>query len=342
MKNLRKSLSLILVLAFMVSLAAYGGQSTPAGAAEAPACPPVTLKFGYGSSASNINGLSYQYLIEQIHEKSNGSITVEFYPAGSLVGATEMLDAVMTGNVDMGHFMVADLSPMMRALTPFEIPGAYPGDRFMEWSELVHPIVDEIFQQYGLKYYASIAQDVQVILGANKVYRHPDEMQGQLIRVSGRWFSEAVRAWGGAPTTIPIQDLSTALERKMVDGVYTAWIAVLGYRLYENIHSLTLTDQQENFVGVMMNLDVWNKLTDIQKDAMQTAFEAYRPWNYDRMIAEKNVLYDVLKEHGVEVYELTDEENAAFRERNAHLMDEARAVGGEYGAKLIEIFESMR
>ena len=361
MKMTRKLISLALILVCTLSLVACGQPpaatapptnpptSNPANTSGAPGTPepappdePVTLKFAYGGTATNVNGVSYQYLIDRIHEFSNGSITVEFYPAGSLLNDAEMLDAIMTGNVDMGHFQIANLTPTIKELTPFEVPGAYPGNNFLEWSELIHPIVDDIFQKYGLKYYASIGQDTQVLLGLDGNYRTPDDLIGQKIRVAGKWYADAVTAWGGAPATIPIADLASALDRKTVDGVYTAWVAILSYRLYENVSYVTMTNQQENFVGVMMNLDRWNSLSDNQRAAMQAAFEAYRPWNFEKLMEAKNNLYDTLEEYDVTVYELTDEENAAFNARTAPMMDEVRKICGEDGLRLIEAFESFK
>ena len=103
-----------------------------------------------------------------------------------------------------------------------------------------------------------------------------------------------------------------------------------------------MTSQQENFVGVMMNLDKWNSLSDNQKDAMQAAFEAYRPWNFEKLQEAKKELYDIFDEYSITVYELNDEENAAFNAKTAHMMDDAKAVCGEDGLRLIEVFDSFK
>ncbi|MCR4442831.1 MAG: TRAP transporter substrate-binding protein [Peptococcaceae bacterium] len=340
----------IQALVFLVVVAlvfAAGCQQKPA-ADKAPAAgntaqpQPVTLQLSHSQPPNGISGLSYEYLARTIEEESKGQLKVKVSPAGSLVSDAGALEAIQAGNVDIAHFQVANLTPTMKELTPFEIPGAYPGNKFTDFDKLTTPIVKKIFDKYGVKYLGPIGQDTMVYVSKKKVLKTPADFKGLKIRTAGKWAGEAVKLWGGAPVTVPIGDLPTALQRGTVDAAYTTWIATNTFKLYESAPYITFNNQQETFVGVMMNQKKWNSLTKDQQDAIDRAMEKFKVYSMKLIVDERDKFKKVLSDAKCTAYVLNDAENAAFNSKAAPLMEEVKKIAGSEGAELIDAFNKLK
>ena len=75
-------------------------------------------KFSFGQPLESMDGQGYQYFAEVLKEESGGTLQLELYPASTLVGNDEMLDALMDGTADIGHVSIGYMSPTIKELTP--------------------------------------------------------------------------------------------------------------------------------------------------------------------------------------------------------------------------------
>jgi len=321
--------------------------STATGGADASASsgPKVTLKMSYALPKGGFQGTTYEYFAKTVNEESNGEIEVKTYPAGSLVSDPEILDAVMKGNVDIGHFAISYVTPTIKELTPFEVPGAYPASKYKEFEKATHPMVEKIFAKYGVHYLGSL--DVESMsFSANKkvgkLIKTPADTQGQPIRVAGKWGGEAVKIWGGSPVTIPIGDLSTALERGTASVAYTGWVITEGFKLYEQAPNVTFTDLQELFQGMIMSDKAWNSLSKEQQDAVTRAAAKWMDYANKNVNERKVNFQKKLKDQNIPTYVLTDEENAEFKKATAQLLEQVKPLSGPEGEELVNIFASIK
>lgn len=332
-----RHLQLLFVIAIiMVSCLAV----RPSSAAE-----PIVLKLSYPMPERGFHGQGYTYFATAVAEESNGEIVIKSFPARSLVGDPEALEAVTRGNVDIVNFMVAYVSPTIKELTPFEIPGAYPGDKFKELEEATHPVLDKIFSKYGVKYLGVNDQNT-ISFAANKKLpgpiKKPSDLKGLTVRTPGKWGGESIKMWGGSPVTVSLGDLSSSLDRGTIKVCYTGWIITGPFKLYEPAPYITMTNLQEMLCGLLMSGRAWGKLNESQKAAMQRAARRWMNFSHQLSAKLKNEFQEKVQQSGGTIYHLSDEENAAFKKVTKPLLVEVAKIAGPEGNELIEIFSTLR
>ncbi len=301
----------------------------------------ITLTLSYPQPENSFYGDTYGYFAKRIEEESGGSIKVRIFPAASLVGDTEILDAVSRGNVDIGHIFGSYASPVIKDLIPYEIPGAYIGDQYEKLNDATFDISNKIFKEYGVNFIALSYPDTIGLLSNVNLVKSPEDMKGQVFRAQGKWVGEAFKIWGAAPATIPIGDLSTAIERGTVDGSYTSWMMTQSYKLFESGKYFTFTKLQNNYYGLIMNSDKWESLTANQQAAIEVAAADFRAYSQEVYNKQRATFEKELEEAGVEYYELTDEENADFINSASILFDEIKNEIGPNGLELIDVLNAI-
>ena len=316
-----------------------------AAAPQATAKKAVELSLSYPMPAGGFHGQGYTFFAKAVEEESHGEIKIKSFPARSLLGDPEALDAVMRGNVDIVNFMVAYVSPTIKELTPFEIPGAYPGNKFKAFEKATHPVLEKIFAKYGVKYLGINNQDT-ITFAAYKKFgrciRSPRDLKGLTVRTPGKWGGESIKLWGGSPVTVSLGDISSALDRGTIKVSYTGWIITGPFKLYEPAPYVTMTNLQEMLCGLVMSDKAWTKLNADQQAAMQRAAGRWMDFSNQLSGTLKAKFEKTVIASGGQVVHLTTDENNAFKNAALPLLKEAEKISGAEGKELLDIFARLR
>jgi TRAP-type C4-dicarboxylate transport system substrate-binding protein len=205
------------------------------------------------------------------------------------------------------------------------------------------PILDKIFAKYGVKYIGPGYPETAAFGATKKItVRSPADFKGKAIRTPGKWGGEAIKMWGGSPVTITLGDLAVALQRGTVDVVYTSWIVIDSFKLYEPAPNITFTSIQNILTGLMMSEKAWKGLTAEQQQAVMRAEKRWRDFienNYKNLMTQ---FEEKLKKSGGAFYHLTDAENAAFKKVRQPLLDQIKALIGPDGEALVKAFDTIK
>jgi TRAP-type C4-dicarboxylate transport system substrate-binding protein len=321
------------------------GSSAPAGTGSTttPPAEVKTFKFAFPQPAESLDGKAYTFFAERVKELTNGSIIIELYPADTLMPTTEVIDALMSGELQMAHNSVSFYSPTVKELTPLEIPGAYSGARYLEQALLMDE-ADSLFQKYGLRWLSCAgAANYMTFTSTKKLVKAPDDLKGMNVRASGKWTGEAIKLWGGNPVTLATGEITTALERGTIDAVYCGDLSVcMPFKLYEMAKYISLTTMQEQFGGAVITQKAWDRLNQAEQEAMYIARDELMLFYEKGRLEGLENFKKVCEEQGVEVYVLTDEENKAFTDVSLTLMAQAEEVGGTDCKELATLLEELR
>jgi TRAP-type C4-dicarboxylate transport system substrate-binding protein len=329
---------------------AAGGSSTNGSDQDADTDSPTavpgenfTMQLSYATTPESSTGQSYEFFADKVEEYSGGTITVNTFPSNTLVTDAEVLDAVADGTCTFAHAVSSYIDPTVKEVTPLEIPGAYSGDRYLDEVRVLKPVLEEVFAPYNVKFIQCVNQGTPVLFNNKKDILKPEDLNGLSVRAAGKWLGETIKLWGGSPTTIPLPDLPTAVERNTVDAVYTGAVVYGPWKFYELADYVTFTSLQENWAGLIMNLDTWNKLSPEQQDAVERAGEDFVAFMNEIVPKEKEEMIKFVEDYGVHVTVLNKEQNQAFVDAaTAPLLEQAAEVAGEGGKKIIEALKELQ
>ena len=264
---------------------------------------------------------------------------IEQHVGGSLLSDTETLDAVMEGSIDFCHNMVSYASGVIPDLALLAVPGYYAGDNYLAFAAAVQQPLEAIYAKYDIKYLGSNYQGTTTFVCSKRLITKPDDLKGLSFRTSGTWLGKAMENWGASAITIPLGDLTTALERGTVDGTYTGWTITGPFALYEVAKYVTFTSITESFGNLLMSMDTWNSLTDAQKAIIEEAAKLYIEESYHIGYALRDEYYSAMEDAGTELYTLTAAEEKVFTDISLKLFDEIEPTLSPDGKALLAILK---
>jgi TRAP-type mannitol/chloroaromatic compound transport system substrate-binding protein len=232
---------------------------------------------------------STERLAKSITELSDGRLKVSVYPAGTLVRAFEVFDAVGAGVADMYHTDEAYFESKSAALHFFAaVPYGLTADELAAWVCFGggQALWDEVDAQFNIKPLMALNTGVQMGGWFNKEINRPEDYKGLRYRMAGPG-AEVLRRMGATVVIMPGGDIVGALKSGAVDAAewIGPWLDVdLGldkasdYYYYPGFHEPG-TNQT---LGV--NKTLWDGLTDSERALIETAAQA----EVTRSLAEFN------------------------------------------------------
>jgi len=268
-------------------------------------------------------------------------IKVEQFPGGTLLTDAETLEGLMDGVADFIHSMFNNAAGIIPDLAPLCVPGYYSGNDYMSFAVGVSDVLEDIFADYNIKFLGTNYQGTGVFISTFAQIKAPGDLNGKSFRTSGTWLGRAMENWGAAAVTIPLPELTTALERNTIDGTYTGWVIAGPYALYEVADYVTYTSILESYAGLLMNLDTWNKLNDQQKAWVNEARDIFLKESYRLGQEAFDVYYNAMEDYGTNLYTLTAAEENAFTSLSRALYDEIAGNATDKGKALIAVLNGL-
>ena len=232
---------------------------------------------------------------EQIEKATNGELKVRLHLAGTLqINASNITQAVGENVVQIGddlfnsgNIPIAGIPRLPMLIQSYE--------DFAKADVVLKPYIDKAFGQKGSTVLASYTYPMQFIWGRKKIESLGD-IRGLKLRVAQPEQGEFVRRFGGTSITMSAPEVPSALDRGVVDGIFTAGVgAVLWKDLLKYGYVLIVNVNNSYFIA---NTDAYNKLSpDLQSKLRQVAQESAR-WDQDTMQKEEAESVQILSAMG--------------------------------------------
>ncbi|MEO1200810.1 MAG: TRAP transporter substrate-binding protein [Pseudomonadota bacterium] len=164
-------------------------------------------------------GVTAQRLTDRVRALSDGRFEIELYPAGSLVPALEVFDAVRDGVAEAAHTASFFWQGKIRASVFFTaMPFGLTTPEHQAW--IVQgggqEIWDELYAPFGLKPFMAGNTGMQMGGWYKFALTGADDLKGLKIRMPGIG-GEIVRRLGAVPTSLPPGEIFSALESGLID-----------------------------------------------------------------------------------------------------------------------------
>ena len=262
-----------------------------------------------------------------ITEMTDGQITINKMPAGSLVGAFEVFDAVSSGQADLYHsaeYYFLNQHPAFAFFTA--VPFGMTGVEMLSW--YYHKGGKELHQDlaslFNLKPFLAGNTAMQPGGWFNKEITSAEDLQGLRFRMPGQG-GQVLGRLGASVQNIPGGEIYQALASGQIDGA--EWIGPfaderLGFQEVTNIYYTAGFHEPGSALALSMNLDVWDSLTPAQQRVVEVACEATHANNLGLSWAENGAALARLQSEGVQVREFPDDVWDAFGRAAAEVREE--------------------
>jgi TRAP-type mannitol/chloroaromatic compound transport system substrate-binding protein len=228
---------------------------------------------------------SDRYFVKIVNEMSGGRITMTHHPAGEIVPAFELFDAVAKGALEAGFDWP---SYWASKNTAFDLFGSVnfwftPGD-YLTW--VYHggglQIIREVFAKYNLYYIPTGLTPSESGFRTNKPIRSIADYKGLTIRTplaQTMWILEQI---GAKPVKIPGGEIYMALKLGTIDGAEFSNVSCdwgMKFQEVTKYWNVPCWFQPSSLLGVMINMDSWKKLPKDLQAIMEEAGKAAVAWS---------------------------------------------------------------
>ena len=300
-----------------------------------PAFAATTLRYGHNNEVASVAGAQADWFAEALGQTSGGDVTVQVFPNSQLGKLQELAEAVSLGTIAFSHNTAGALGSLYQPFAALDTPYLYRDvDHLMKVTDVESPVMQELNE--GL----IAAANVRVIyahyfgrrnLTCNKAVMSPEDLAGTKIRaVPFPIYTTAVEGMGAVAVPVDWSEVPTALATGVVQGQENPVNVVLNVKLYEVQSHLMLTGHMSNAEVVVMNEDVWQDMSDSQKDAVREAARMTREKATRAILDNEETETQKLRDLGMTVIgEAEGLQLDAFRASVSKLVDER--FGSDYG-----------
>lgn len=272
------------------------------------------IKAVHAFPSSLIYSQSFLSFVEKVNEQGEGIVQIRVLGGPEVIGLSQQPQSVVNGVVDMAYTAAsfyAGKIPERDALISSNTNAVYA--RESGGIDLLNKIHQEKMGVYYLGWFDSGVNYNLYTISEPKLNDDGSlDMSGIRLRsnpVYDAFFTDYLKA---QPISLPTTDVYSALERTVVDA--TGWTQIgmsdlnwdkfLNYRIDPAFYS---TD-----MGVIVNLDSWNELTDEAKEVLQRVAIQHEGESAEEFAGVSAEQQSALVENGMTSVELQDEAAARY------------------------------
>jgi len=309
-----------IALAIVAGIVAFlAGSYTQPGLATAQS--PIRWKVQSAWPPTSIVQDAAKLLVEMIEKNSGGRLKIELLPAGAIVPAFEIQDAVNRGVLDAGHTTPGYIIGKQQAFIPLT-HGPMLGMDFIDyfgwyWEGGGHELLNEAYQKNLNMKVVSFQvhpEGPQAMGWFKKEIRTFADIRGQKYRIFGIG-AETYGKLGISAVTIPGGEIVPALERGVIDGA--EWIncyddKILGLDKVAKFHYVPGMHEPVTVGEFIINKGKYDALPADLKEIIKTSVQAAY-WVHFVRFQEKTAkaCAELIKE-GIKIIKTSDELNQRF------------------------------
>ncbi len=266
----------------------------------------------------------------EVEKRTAGKVKVNTFPGSTLLGPKDMMDGVISGQADIGcvstSYQPGRFTVTNAAGLPLGVTSSRMGS-LMLWDFFDKYRPKELSKVKVLTMFTSAPSNIM----ARKAVRNLADIKGLDLRASGG-AAQTLKAWGANQIGMPMSATPEALQKGIVQGLFSSLEVLKDLKFAETCRYVTVTNGVIYPFAVVMNMDRWNALPEDVKKVFDDLSREQAEWTGTYMDNHAVKAVDWSKKtHNVEFIELPAEEKAKWNGLLAPIVDgwvkDAKAKG---------------
>ncbi|KGQ41412.1 TRAP transporter substrate-binding protein [Gallibacterium anatis] len=261
------------------------------------------IKLGhYNSDTHPSNIILKDYFKKIVEEKTNGKYEIRIYPNNQLGGEDQIVNGLRNGTIEMGitGLLLQNVDPIFGV---WEWPYLFK-DNLEAKKVLESPVATEIgnkMENYGIKLLAYGMNGFRVI-SSNKNVEKFSDFKGLRLRVPlNSLFVDWANAMGMNPQSMPLSEVFTALEQKVIDGQENPYMLIKDSGLYEVQKYIIQTNHIFSPGLLQISLKTWNKMPKEDQEVFLEAAKVYQEKEWELAMKTEQEVKDFLANSGTSI-----------------------------------------
>jgi TRAP-type transport system periplasmic protein len=232
----------------------------------------VELKFAHFMSPMHAqHQKSFEPFCKKVEELTKGKVKIKLFPGGALGGPTQLPDAVKTGITDIAFIIPSYTTGRFDRFSVLDLPFMVEGS--VHATKVIYEIYDKYlapdFKDYKVLWMYSCGPGQ--LHSATKPIHTVKDLEGMKMRAPSAYMSKVLKLAGATPVSMPISELTVALQKGVIDGMLTPYSAISDFRLFDLVKYVTQADVYVSPMAVVMNKEKFASLPADAKKAIEDA-----------------------------------------------------------------------
>jgi TRAP-type transport system periplasmic protein len=249
--------------------------------------------------------------------ETNGRVEITVYPENNKLpgGDPDALKMLIAGEIQFFTLMGGIIGTVVPVAEAQQLPFAFKS------ATEAHKAIDGPLGQYigeemaakGMYLFpvAGFDNGMRQVASVSRPVANPSDFAGMKIRVPpGQMMLDTFGAFGAQPVTTSANQIYDALKTGRVDAQENPLAILEGFRLYELVKYVSLTNHMWSGFNAMANLTTWKALPDDVKGVIERNFTKYVRAQRQDQAALNASLRDEFEKRGLVFNEV---DQAAFR-----------------------------
>jgi len=274
-------------------------------------------------SPKHHSAIHSQIFADEVTKRSEGRLTIQFYPSKQLFGIREVMGAVSSGAVELGGVVgVVSFPPINKNFNVASYPGlfsSYEQQRsFFQESDAGRAVWDDLTQKSNSKLIMYNPVGPVMTFSSARALTGIDTMKGLKARALLKSERPMWDAYEANTVSLPTGEVYTALQTGMIDTINSPPGSIEAYSWWEYLAFAQKPYQYFADAYIMANQDWFNSLPkDLQDIVMEVGAEVGTLATNTILNAGESTLTKFVERGGV-VTTLSGDEKAKF---NAMMAD---------------------
>jgi len=220
-------------------------------------------------SASNFHSVNGVAFAECVAAGTNGDITIEVHPGGSLFAGADIKRAIQTGQVQIGERLLSGHQNESAVFGFDSVPFLAPSfDDSEKLYKAAKPKIEALLDEQNLELLYAVPWPPQGLY-FNKEVNSVADMEGLKFRSYNNTTSRMAELTGMLPVTIEAAEISQAFATGVADSMVSSGATGYDRKVWESLTHFYEVDAWLPRNYVMVNQDVWADVSDDNKAAIR-------------------------------------------------------------------------
>lgn len=266
------------------------------------------------------------HIFEEEIEKRLDNVDVQVFINGQLgTSADQCIGGMQNGIIQFSDISVGNVAEYTSAFMPLDAPFLF-ADRDTALKTVDGKAGEAMAEQYlkdtDIKLLGYWDYGFRNVTNNKKPITSLSDFKGLKIRtLNNNVYLDMLTSLGSNPSTMAYAEVFTGLQQGTIDGQENPNSTIVDANFYEVQKYMTLTEHVYGFLGLHMGNGFYEGLTDEEKTAVEESAQIAIEKQRDICNTANEEAVQTIKDAGVEVIELSDEQKAEMKEATESVWD---------------------
>lgn len=276
----------------------------------------------------------------EVAEATGGDLEITVHPAGSLFKHPEIKNAVRSGQVPVGEFLLSRLSNENPVFGVDSVPFlANSYDAAAELWAASRPQVEELLAEQNLMPLFSVPWPPQGIYASQPIETIED-MQGLKFRTYNAATERLAQLAGAVPTQVEVPDIAQAFATGRVEAMITSATTGVNSKAWDFLSHYYDTQAWLPKNIVVVNRDAFEALSDEMQAAVLEAAQTAQDRGWAMSKTATTEATQALADNGIAVADPSDALAASLRDIGRTMAAEWSEEAGAAGTEILEAYRN--